>query len=1198
MRIQELKTIVDGCVTGQRLVLPAGRLGGAVDDVLRGWLGGAVVLTGVSIALVGSTVEVSGALTALGADGATAKVEFTVVDATGVVVDDGVPAIDVTVPLPRGWTFGVGFPPIAGSTLATLLGFPSGAEVALTSVPRAAKAGMPELKAGEAGFTASGVEGRDNLARFAAVVAASSGLGLSGVLGSATEGLRFALRSADVDAGQFGARFRLDVSTATNDGKAEHRVRLVADITLPGVTGSVPLAVTVQAGTSPVLYLTAGEPIEAEQASLDELRKWTGSDPGKAVVTGFPLGSSVVVRSAWVALRPGAAFADVVAEIGIQVGLAGQWTIDPSFTVEQLWVSFGVTSPFATGRALTAWAGGLGKLGNDLELSAEVAFTTGSDSPTAEVSLQTVEPARLDVLLKDAGVPLPEGTPTITLASAAFSLSVPALSFELSARSSVGPWSLGLGGATIELTAVSVDLQHQKGAALTGALEAQATITPPGGGTVVDFGVRWEPPEAFILTGHVKNVKLADLLKSLATQLDYRAVGLPDITLAEVDATVTHASGNLYDLTLYGDVTLGSTASVKFLAFAGKTAAVTSLLGVLWTDWRPPLPDVLSLTESGVALCTVDGAVVKKTLIPGGVTLPAVFDAPLPKGVTFYARVDFTGTLKDVLTALFGAPGDLTITGTLAVPVQNSRLTVVYGDRLTSDGVGFGGVVLVVDLASRSFDLRAKFVASFDGPDGQPERLSFAFGGALVLPTSLTLYFLLCADDEQQQLQEQLSGATSLPDVARPAWKNPFGITGLDVEDFYGTFGLDDTGGISVGMGGSVRVGPEGEQVALLLRVQAAYRDGAPMVDAFIFDIDATHTPTREITLGNLVRQFTSQTGEWLGILDRFGLREFHLAIITKIGGWEDPDSKKHYPQGFFTSGDLDLFGNTFKFDIRVYTTKGIDANGSIADPISWVDGAFKLSDYDGTKGPRAAVCTIPDAGKKLVSLSAGLTLLAIMARIEAEAGTDGWTFLWETQVGAAFDIHMTGTLGKSGFHGMFHLKLDLRPIRIATGIISQLPLGSVLKDAWIDADVTLDLSTVKLSLAFDGTFGIRSDSVHVQFSLDGLRDWRDLPKAIEDEAAKLPAEFFKWLVDDVEKWAKAIGDGVLEVAGDVAKILKDFFGTAAQEAARLLKLAGYSADAVVESLVKLWKLSEEDAEKIVQQIFKICAIAAGAEKA
>jgi hypothetical protein len=1196
VRIEELKALVDGCVTGQRLELPAGKLGGAAGDVVRGWLGGAVVLTGVGVALVGKTVEVTGALAALGAGGSTAKVAFTIVDAAGVVVDDGVPAIDVTVPLPAGWTFGKGFPSVVGDTVTTLLGFPSGAEVVLTSVPRAASGGMPGLKAGEAGFTASGVEGRGSLARFVGLVV-GMGLGLSGVLGSAKEGLRFALRSADVDAGEFGAKFRLDVSTTTDGGKAAHRVRLVADVTLPGVARFVPLAATLETGTSPVLYLTVGEPFEAKQASLEDLGKWTGSDPGKAVVSGFPLGSHVVVRSAWVALRPGKNLADVVAEVGVQVGLSGPWTIDPSFTVEQLWVSFGVTTPFAKPRALTAWAGGVGRLGDDVELDAGVVFTAGSGDPTAEVSLRTVKPVRLDELLRKAGVSLPEGTPTVALGSAAFSLAVPALSFTLSARSSVGPWSLGLGGATIALTSVSADLAHEKGAALTGALEARATVTPPGNGTTVGFGARWEPPTAFTLAGQVKNVPLTDLLKSLAAELDYTAVGLPKITLTEVGAAVTHASKDLYDLTLYGKVTVGS-ASVRFLAFAGKTTAATALLGVLWTDWKPPLPDVLVLTESGVALCTADGVVVKKSLIPNGVTLPAVFDAPLPKGVTCYARVDFAGTARDVLTALFGAPGSLTITGTLAVPVTNSRFTVVYGDRLKTGGLGFGGLVLVVDLAKKSFDLRAKFVVSFNGPDGKPERLSFAFGGALVLPTnSLSLYFLLCADDKQQELQEKLSGATRLPDVQRAAWKNPFDIKGLDVEDFYGAFGLDGTGGITVGMGGSVRIGPEGGQVALLLRVQGAYREGAPTVDVFIFDIDATHTPKHEITLGDLVRQFTSQTGQWLKVLDGFGLREFHLAIIIKIGGWEDPVTRKLYPRGFFTSGDLDLFGNTFKFDIRVYTNKGIDASGSIADPISWLDGAFTLSDYDGTKGPHAAVRTILGEGKKLVSLSAGLTLLAITTRIEAEAGLDGWTFRWETRVGEVFDIKMASTLGKSGFHGTFHLELDLRPITVVTGIVP-LPFGSVLKDVWIKVDVTLGLSTVTLSLVLDGSAGIRSDSVSVHFSLDGLRDWRDLPKAIEDEAAKLPGEFFKWLVDDAEKWAKAIGDGVLKVAGDVAEILKSYFEVGAEEAARLLKLAGYLADDVVRYLKDLWKLSQDEAEELVKRVFKACAIASGAAKA
>jgi hypothetical protein len=1219
VKIDDLKQLVAQHVAGDQLTLPADTLGDAAGGVLTNWLGGTLSLTKATTPTQdGLTVTVTGVLKDLGAaPDQDTTVTFTVVDAAGAPSEDGVPAITVSIPLSTGWDFGKGFPAAANSAVATLLRFPAGAVVVLTSVPLDASDTMPALEAGEAGFAATEVGGAGNLAGFVDLVADGGTPRLSGVLGAAAAKLQFALTTPPVPAGKFGAKFWLDVTTASDNGTTEHQVRLLADVNVPGVEKAVRLSATVGTGPAQPLFLTVGSPIQASQCPWSDLSTWTGDDLTQSTSSGFPLGDLVTVQSVWVALSPGKTLGGVVAEVGVQVGVTTTWKINDSFTVEQLWVAFAVTTPFTATRMVRAWAGGAARLGDDIDLKAEIVFTVGGGTTTADVSLQTQKPVQLDQLLRGTGLQLPDA-PTVTLESVAFNLTLPALSFTITALSAVGPCQLGLGGPVIALTAVALDLSYDKATGLSGDFDAQAAITPPGGPGSVTFAARWDVGKQFALRGQLPDVSLTSLLESLATQLDYQSFSLPEITLRKATATATVATTKgTYGLTISGDVDFGET-DVRIGAYAGKTATGTAFAGALEvTDWMPPVLkdlNVLTIAKAGVVLCTDQ---VTRDFLPEGVTLPSSLPNELRKGVTFFADVTFQGAVKDALTALFGEPGDLTVAGTLAVPLTGSHFTVYFGNRnIKAGGLGFTGLVLDINLMNRTFDLRAKFVASFTIPDGKPETLSFAIGGALTLAATpaLSLYFLLAADDCQQDLQGKLSGARQLPAVERAAWHEPFGIRGLDILDFFGEFTLD-ANGVAVGMGGAVRIGTANSYVALSLSVEGGYVDGAPFVDVFILDIDASTTPKHEITLGDLVRQFVHQdNNDWLTLLDEFALSEFHLAIVTKVGGWTDLKTKVLYQQGFSTRGKLELFGNVFTFDIRIVTTKGIDAKGDVADPIVLADGAFRLSDSTGKAGPHAAICTMVDIGTKdIVSLSASLTLLAITTTIDAKANTTGWTFTWETKVGDVFDIKMASTLGKEGFSGTFGLKLDLASITTTAGGIDAFPLGTVIKNLKVNVTVALGITLSDVTLRLEGQAGIGTQTIGVKFSLDSLRDWNKLPDEIEKFAASFPEQLFKDLLDDVEAWAKAVGEQVINVGDKVATILKNYFKVTAEAAAQLLKAAGVGAEdavkyltdlwdagegAMVDALKKYWNYTEDEAEKLISALGKACAVRSGAKQA
>ncbi|MBW4717236.1 hypothetical protein [Saccharothrix obliqua] len=1247
MRIDAVETLLRNHVTAGTLTLPATALEQAGGDraarLVGAWFGDALTVEKAELGRSGSVVTVAGTphLPGLGALGPV-TIEVGLVDAgAGTPVDDGVPGLYLPLTLPAKWTFAAWFPATRGSALDTFA-FPDGSRLFLTSEARPAGSDHPALAAG-AWLAAKNVSARRPLADF--LLLDGGALELAGTItpnGEAGDGSAHPvldLASPPAKSSTMDISFAVAVVTEPLEGAVtpeDHHVRITAGLTPPGVSRAIVLTGELPGpDPRPWLELTADAPPTAEHRPLDGFAKWLGADGGLtgAVGGGFDLGDSPVVRGARIVLRPGTSLAKLVERVEITVGLAGDWSVlDGLCTLTDRTASFQVVNPFGGGTRQVVVTGGAEVDLASAVFQAVVTFSGSGSAKSASLDLETVGVVNIADVLKALKVDVGQDVPNVVLSGVGLTATVPSGAWRVTAQVGTGKWRLGLGGAAVELTSASIDLDHPgKSGKLTGRLDARAAITPADAGEpALAFGARWDIPGRFTLGGEVRQVSLTAVLDALAGKLGLPD-GLPAITVKRVGVTLELESGQAtnnptgteFTLTLRGTAGIGVT-DVSFLAHVKRGGAtgkpVTALAGALWLKdwtWFPEplavLADLVRFGNTGLALCTVDGTPIPDGLLPATDNLPASLKEPLAKGVTLFARVGFAGSLEEAIKPFFGARAGVELTAVLASPLAKSSLSI----RLAEGGNGFRGVWLRVTADPVAADLRAAFtvpVKDLNGNHTTPVKCAVGGRFALSSPPTAELYFVLADSPEQQeQWQHQLQQGTA-PPVGSGAWQDPLGISGVTIENFFGSLGLDGAGGVDIGGGGKLTFSGGGTTISLDLLLAGGLRDGVPFLDAFRFHLVAS----RVVTLGDVARLIAGQdVPKWLGdVLDEFGLDDFLLSIVLKPGGWYDKPTKRTLPQGYHSHGHLVVLDHQVWFDVEVVPKTGVKGSGNIDKAIVLGGpGVFALTDADQhEKGPSASLNTLVltggDSGD-LLYLSGRLVLLAVEAKVKAKANTSGgWDFTFTVTPADLGQLAVRSSLGKSGYAGSWDVELKAIDLTTAADVLHNavpvIPGGQVLRGVGFSAGAKLVIGAA-VALDLKGSVTVAGEKLAVDIALGAaVTDWNRLSAAIVDWLAKNPGRFLEALVSDVGKWAELVGKGVISVGGKVADILKNAYHVAAEQAAELLKRAGVAAEqaaaylkdvwnlsreAVADALHKVWNLTDDTIRKLLDGLFKACAL-------
>ncbi|MDA3642458.1 hypothetical protein LZ318_21160 [Saccharopolyspora indica] len=1208
MRIDEVERILTQHTEHDKLTLPSTAFGaGDVADLVRRWLGGNLVVTGARTKKSGDVIKVDGTVSMIGAkDRAVRGIEFGLVDSAGNPTSDGTPALYIPLTLPREWTFAAAFPAIKNTALDGL-GFVSGPVLHLTSVAREAGNGAAALSKGVT-FEAPKVKKTGLLHDFAALLEAGGQVTLSGQIEIGSGDMsdskkfqpKFVLRSTWSAAGSMGAKFRLEVVTELGP-PIKHRVRVAAEVTI-GTAAPIVLTADLDTGAKTLVLTGTFTPRTQSTAVLST---WAGGSLAGTVTKNFKLGSAVSLQQLVIRLRSGKSPAEIVAEVSVQLGLTTTWeVVENHFTVRDIAAGFTITNPFdGATRTITATARGKATLVDGIELVADAVFFRDSAGVTATFGLSTASPVDLVSLLTRLGLPLPDA-PELTLRNLEITAVAPAGEFTLTAAVSSG-WQLALGAVSVKLTQASVLLDYG-GKKLTGEISAEAELLPPSGkAPLARFNARWDIPGKFTLEGRLPKADLTALVRTFDKTLGYPD-GLPAVELTAVVVRLTVAGnqglntrvGTEYVLGVSGTVSV-DTSQVSFLALARKPGSgPTEFIAAVWTSgwtWYPDvlrwIEDCITVKASGLALSTRDGV-----SLPADPKPPPNLPAKLGRGVTFFTTVELKGVLGDALKPVFGGAVDLQLTGLLAKPLNRSELAIALANRVKDGesgivGVRFTGIQIRIVPKLAQFDLRAAFDLTFWDLNKQKVTLNLALGGVVSLKGKLAVYFVLAAD-QGDQWQKKLQGSTT-PPTNTPTWKEPFGLKGVEVANFFGLIAVEPvSAAVSLGAGGALTLRSGKNAVQLDLAAVGGFRGEVPYLDAFTLVL-AKGDEQKEIVLGDLIRQFTDQNSELVKLTDEIKFRKFALAIVLAPNGFTDPRTNKHWPFGFRAAGDVTLFGYRLLFDVRIVPEQGIDASGSVDKPIVLGDGVFQLSDSTGEKGPEGAVNTlvVSRVGDHYVFLSGKLELLGMSAMIRATAKEGGWEFTWRA---AAFIFtNSVSCLLKDGAFAAavggilsFRVKTT-QPVKVGGIVI--IPAGL---DFWVRFEMTVAIAiNPDFSFAVSGSFKFGSQTLTPdRFNLDALRDWKKLEAALVDYFATQPGKIFHEFAASAEKWAKAVGEGLIKGLDDVAKILKEAFGVAASEAARLLKLAGYTAEKAVEALHQIWNMTKDQVTKALQAAWNLTA--------
>ncbi|MYX07705.1 hypothetical protein GTW98_12960 [Streptomyces sp. SID8375] len=710
-----------------------------------------------------------------------------------------------------------------------------------------------------------------------------------------------------------------------------------------------------------------------------------------------------------------------------------------------------------------------------------------------------------------------------------------------------------------------------------------------GDDSVVKFSAKWTIPGTFELDGTFPDLDLTELLKSLACQADVPLpTGLPQVSLLHPAVAVRlgnaqtgqPAAGKSYELTVSTTATFDAVQLTFFGKAAKKTADGTLFAAAFWqqdwiwspgkvSDWAPVLGflDGITFAKSGLAISSADGVTVDAGANPPD-TLPATLD----KGLTFFTELGLTGPLAP-LKVLFQDATGIHLTARLTTPVQESEFTASIAEQKTREG--FGGLTLAFRPAQREVSLQTSWNFTVPAVGSAPATLlQFVAGGALKgtefhlflalkpagsgaaeaagRPAPHQLAYALRApghtlltadpvpgadgrlihDATPQEASEttyslvrsaaiHLAGLTEPPSSDDlPTWKNAFGVEGFDVQYFYLQIGYGAETGLTLGGGGSVVIG----DAALKLDIEGGFNP-EPYVTVFRFDLEAVHQDTG-ISIWDMLAVLVTPPG-WLAFLKQIVLHKLAMCVVTAPGGWTNPVTHEEWKQGFYAKGDIDFFGNNWRFEVNV-SDDGLYAYSNIAQPLKLAD-VFTLSDASGTKGPQYLLDTrgirsghLP---AKIFYLSGKLDLLGLSTSVEAELGDKGFAFTIAADLLDILHGDMSCTLNSTGLKASAHVKLDF-DVNIPRGVVLggiPVPAGNLVGiHAQGGFGLTIDGNGVNLHLKASCEAWLLD--VHlVGFNFDQqftIGKWDDI---------------VSWLKNNPEKLFESLGEGIWDALKDCA---------------------------------------------------------------
>lgn len=1225
--------------SGGTLALPATAVdkGGPVFTLLNKWLGDTLHVLDIQQApqKKGDTITIIGTMNLLNVKNVKAvSILFSIFDANNQPATDGTPALFIDFPLPDAWTFTSSFPALESTAITQL--FFKQARFLLSSYEQEAMNDYPALSEGLTFYTAALQTDNGLLKVVTDLLGGNQPVSIYGsitILEGSIQNFNKLIPGVDlltpvqhISLARFLSLPVYLQCKSTMDRSTEQLSVTVLLCSQVSIASRAPIGLSVDITNVGKVVVFAADTACFVQHSLQDLSSFLNHAPiGEELKKYISKLSNIVtlkgIRIYLTTQYINQSLSKAFSAVAIDVGSTSEWEVLPGyFDLKSFDATFMVNN-IVSNPTVTTIVDGNVLLADQLDLLLSANFPDAS----FDVQLQSGSTVNLTQLFQKF-LPAASGFPALICDQLDIS-GTPGQSTYTMSAGFTGNWQINSGVREIRLDEAVLSLNYDKSQTPTtsGSIKAIASfIAANGKDKLAEFMVNWDVHKSFQLQGDFPDISLKRLAQEIVNVAE---LSLPSDfpTLDLKDSTVTFtvinpAEGNKEVGTLY-DFSLSSTVLINRISLQSiveiqKNDQGWGFLAGIWTEnwqWSPAQqwPDVfgvilkdISFSKSGLIISSLDNPTVAWQHPPS--KLPS----SIKKGLTFFTSIDLEGSALSVLRKFFPDASGVSFYAYLADPLAKSQFIGKIGNSSDTEKYSFDGLEFIISPASKSFSLQTGVTFSFTeiaGPNkGKTVVLDFIGGGTLNLEGAFDLYFVLKASENQaqslqikhlqrhtrQKLKRKKTAMSKPPKTV--GWKDPLGLEGIVIEDFWGEIGVSIEGLLSFGFGGNVAIG-ETDPVELELDVVGGVEGEVPVLYVFVFKL-IEEDQTKAIELTDLIKQFTKLDLSWVPVLNGIAFKQFQLYIVLDPMGWRNPATQTQYQMGFYASGDVSFYGFEAVFDIAIYFNTGIKAWGYINKPLSLADGLFKLSDASGEKGPYGLIDTTAISrfsDKPYLFLSGSITLLAfsdtLCAYIKSNAFYMEMTlhqFIFTEKVicslsrsGSSFNFK--GTVGGS-------IKLHLHTSKVELEGVEIIPP--------VNIDIDLDMSiviTINPGFTFhvNGSFAWGSLTLTVDFDLIEIKSWSDLEEVLTNYLDEYAEKLFRDLKNDVSQWISALKQGLFSVGDDVAKLLRNAFQVAAKDAAKLLNDLGWAAGKIEDALEKFWDKSEKEAEEIVSEILKFCAV-------
>ena len=878
-------------------------------------------------------------------------------------------------------------------------------------------------------------------------------------------------------------------------------------------------------------------------------------------------------------------------------------TVVPGFTVESLSATFDVGDPFGPARSLSVVLGGGAQF-------ASAPFGMYVRLPEVEATARLRDDVQLPLsgAFSSVGLPAP---PDLRVEQMQLSADKLGNLYFAAAAAQSPPWTLDLGPTPLTVSDVTVIARRPANAAAGGSFSGVIAL-----GDELRMEVAYDTPGNFVMRSELPDVRLRQLVGKLTNQ----AVPLPgdfDLTFKDSVALIQKSGQDLVFQLATTMEDLGTVAFEVRRTGSGQNAWGFAA-GIDMTGLRlSSLPglgalsafeSVFKLDELLLVVASFDDpafmfpgltAFNSPTIRAGNLALPAQAGGVV-RGFNAYARwtLDTASREQELLRKFLGLNPSLGITLQVGVnPAQDSRLYVSYdttiqghpfsckfGGQIKDGQVGLfltGTLQTEIQRQLVRFDVMMLLVANgafFSGTmlgtitfEGiKLSNLALVIGVSWEAIPSLGIAATLTAG----KFQSSLAIFFDSTDPSRSLLAGS--VSDLSLKDVLDTFaGRVPLSEVDAVLAQVALVGTS--EFTLGAEVSAA-------LDNLQIEAISAAFAKAGVTIPSVISQVllnVSKPGEKWFLTDMS--RMLHYGLVKTPGGVRVTVSPQLYcapqatfvgalrfDQGIFLNAGLKIMSFDAMAKILVKPSIGISVDGRASRVVIGHEALFCVESNDGKQGPLLSAATFkqpalqdPSLKNPHFLLDGSLTLLGLKRSVYVSLNSKGFMFEIKGVLKPGPNFELPGDFGYD-LNGRFNGPKDLGAggsLNAAVGTIDLGKLGKVKVDSGVTGALDVGVKDKDMWAKFAGGFQLAGETVTLpKVDLDvRTASLLQLPKRL----VGLVTDALNGLFKDAAKWAKLVRDGIITGVSDVGEVLRSVYNKTSDQAAQLLRGAGYAAGQV-----------------------------------